>query len=81
MGGFRGHKSKKWGKSAKRLDRLAPNLAHIYADSSGNEHRLKNNYPLEIITHSRSQGGILRGLCGQKLKPGKCGQRASLIAG
>ena len=44
---------------------------HNYADSSGNEHGLKNNYPLEI------PGGILRGLCGQKLKPGKCG----LIAG
>ena len=65
----------KWGKSAKRLDRLAPNLAHIYADSSENEHRLTNNYPL------KTPGGILRGLCGQKLKPGKCGQTASLIAG
>ena len=48
---------------------------HTYADSSGNEHRLKNNYPL------KTPGGILRGLCGQKLKPGKCGHRASLIAG
>ena len=38
-------------------------------------HRLKHNYPLE------TPGGILRGLCGQKLKPGKCGQRASLVAG
>ena len=47
---------------------------HTYADSSGNEHRLKNNYTLETP-------GILRGLCGQKLKPGKCGKRASLIAG
>ena len=46
-----------------------------HADSSGNEHRLTNNYPLE------TPGGILRGLCGQKFKPGKCGQRASLIAG
>ena len=26
-------------------------------------------------------GGILRGLCGQKLKPGKCGQTAGGIAG
>ena len=48
---------------------------HTYADSSENEHRLKNNYPL------KTPGGILRGLCGQKLKPGKCGQTASLIAG
>ena len=46
-----------------------------HADSSGNEHRLKNNHPLE------NPGGILRGLCGQKLKPGKRGQTASLIAG
>ena len=36
---------------------------------------LKYNYPLE------TPGGILRGLYGQKLKPGKCGQTASLIAG
>ena len=48
---------------------------HTYADSSGNEHGLKNNYPLEI------PGGILRGLCGQKLKPGKCRQTLGLIAG
>ena len=46
-----------------------------HADSSGNEHRLKNNYPLE------TPGGILRGLCGQKLKPGKCGLTAGLIEG
>ncbi len=46
---------------------------HTYADSSGNEHRLKNNYHLE------TPGGILRGLCGQKLKPGKCGQTAGLM--
>ena len=50
-------------------------ILHTYADSSGNEHRLKNNYPLE------TPGGILRGLCGQTLKPGKRGQTASLIAG
>ena len=48
---------------------------HTCADSSGNEHGLKNNYPLEI------PGGSLRGLCGQKLKPGKCGQTVGLIAG
>ena len=48
---------------------------HTYADSSGNEHKQKNTYPLE------TPGGILRGLSGQKLKPGKCGQTASLIAG
>ena len=48
---------------------------HTYADSSGNEHGLKNNYPLE------TPGGILRGVCGQKLKPGKCGQTVGLIAG
>ena len=48
---------------------------HTYADSSGNEHRLNNNYPFE------TPGGIMRCFCGQKLKPGKCGQRASLIAG
>ena len=29
MGGFRGSEIDKWGKSANRLDRLAPNLAHI----------------------------------------------------
>ena len=29
-GVFRGQKLKKWGKSAKRLDRLASNLAHTY---------------------------------------------------
>ena len=46
-----------------------------HADSSENEHRLKHNYPL------MTPGGILRGLCGQKLKPGKYGQTASLIAG
>ena len=48
---------------------------HTYADSSGSEHRLKKDYPLE------TPGGILRGLCGQKLKPGKCGRTAGLIAG
>ena len=36
-------------------------IMQIY--SSGNEHRLKNNYPLG------TPGGILRGLCGQKLEP------------
>ena len=46
-----------------------------HADSSGNEHGLKNNYPLE------TPGGILRGVCGQKLKPEKCGVTAGLIAG
>ena len=46
---------------------------NYYADSSGNEHGLTNNYPLE------TPGGILRGLCGKKLKPGKCGQTAGLI--
>ena len=56
MGGFRGSEIEKWVKSAKRLDRLAP-IWHTYADSSGNEHGLKNNYPLE------TPGGILRGLC------------------
>ena len=35
---------------------------HTYADSSGNEQWLKNNYPLE------TPGVILRGLCGQKLQ-------------
>ena len=29
MGGFRGSEIDKWGKSANRLDRLAPNLAHM----------------------------------------------------
>ena len=48
---------------------------HTYADSSGNEHRLKSSYPLE------TPGGILRGLYGQKLKPGKCDLTAGLIAG
>ena len=48
---------------------------HTYADSSGNEHGLKNNYPLE------TPGDILRGVCGQKLKPEKCGVTAGLIAG
>ena len=73
-GGFRGQKLKNWG--------IQPNgwtdwhqIWHTYADSSENEHRLKNNYPL------KTPGGTLRGLCGQKLKPGKCGQTASLIAG
>ena len=33
---------------------------HTYADLSGNEHGLKNNYPLE------TPWGILRGLCGKK---------------
>ena len=72
MGGFRGQKLKNGGN--------LPNgwtdwhqIWHTYADSSGNEHRLKNNYHLE------TPGGILRGLCGQKLKPGKCGQTASLM--
>ena len=46
-----------------------------HADSSGNEHRLNNNYPLE------TPGGILSGFSGQKLKPGKCGPTAGLIAG
>ena len=71
---FRGSHIEKWGKPANRLDRLAPNL-HTYADSSGNEHGLKNNDPLE------TPGDILRGVCGQKLKPGKCGQTVGLIAG
>ena len=73
MGGFRSQKLKNGGN--------LPNgwtdwhqIWHTYADSYGNEHRLKNNYHLE--THA---GGILRGLCGQKLKPGKCGQTASLM--
>ena len=39
-----------------------------HANSSGNEHRQNDNYPLE------NPEGILRGLCGQKLKPGQCGQ-------
>ena len=42
----------KCGKAAKRLIRSAPNLAHIYADSFRNEHRLKENYP------SRPQGAF-----------------------
>ena len=33
------------------------------------------SYPLD------TPGAILRGLCGQKLKSGKCGQTAGLIAG
>ena len=38
-----------------------------YADSSRNEHRQKNNYPLEI------PGDILEGLSGQKFKYDNCG--------
>ena len=74
MGGFRGQKLKNGGN--------LPNgwtdwhqIWHTYADSSENEHRLKNNYPL------KTTGSILRGLCGQKLKPGKCGVTAGLIVG
>ena len=74
MGGFRGSEIENVGN--------VPNgwtdwhqIWHTYADSSGSEHRLTNNYPLE------TPGGILRGLCGQKLKPGKCGLTAGLIAG
>ena len=74
MGGLGGQK----GKSLENI----PNgwtdwhqIWHIYADSSGNAHRLNNNCLLE------TPGGILRGWCGQQLKPGKCGQTASLIAG
>ena len=74
MGGFRGQKLKNWGN--------LPNdwtdwhrIWHTYSDSSGNEHRLNINYLLE------TPWAILRGLCGQKLEPGKCGQTASLIAG
>ena len=51
---------------------------HTYADSSGNEHRVyakKRKYPLD------TPGVILRGLYGQKLKSGKCGQTAGLIPG
>ena len=69
MGGFRGQKLQNGNLPNGWTD------WHTYADSSGNKHRLKNNYPLE------TPGGILRGLCGQKLKPVKCGQTASLIAG
>ena len=75
MGGFRGSEIDKWGKSANRLDRLAPNSAHICGFIWERTWAKKNNYPLEI------PGGILRGLCGQKLKPGKCGQTVGLIAG
>ena len=75
MGFFKGSEIEKWGKSANRLDRLAPNLAYL-CDSSGNEHGLK-----KIITPLETPGGVLRGVCGQKLKPGKCGQTVGLIAG
>ena len=74
MGGFRVQKLKNGGN--------LPNgwtdwhqIWHTYAGSSEKEHRLKNNYPL------KTPGGFLRGLCGQKPKPGKCGQTASQIAG
>ena len=75
MGGFRGQKFKNGGN--------LPNgwtdwhqIWHTYADSSENEHRLKNNYPLNPF---ETPGDILRGLCGKKIKPGKCGQAAGLI--
>ena len=74
MGGFRGLSFKNGGNLPKGWTDWHQ-IWHTYADSSGNDHRLKNNSPLE------TPGGILRGLCGQKFKPGKCGQTASLIAG
>ena len=46
---------------------------HTYADSSGNEHGLKNNYPLE------TPGGILRGLCGKKTQAWEMWPTAGLI--
>ena len=73
-GGFRGQKLKNGGNLP-----IGPadwhQIWHTYADSSGNEHGLKNNYPLEI------PGGILMGLCCQNLKPGKYGKTVGLIAG
>ena len=73
MGGFRGSEIEKWVKSAKRLDRLAPNLAHICGFV------WERTWAKKIITPLETPGGILRGLCGKKLKPGKCGQTAGLI--
>ena len=40
----------KSGITTKPLDRSAPNCSHIYADSFRNEHRLKQNYPLETVS-------------------------------
>ena len=53
LAGFRGSQIQKSGIPARRLDRSAPNLAHLDADSSGNEHRLKQ------ISPSRPRRGIL----------------------
>ena len=72
-GGFRGQKLKNGNLPNGWTD--WHQIWHTYADSSENEHRLKHNYPL------KTPGSILRGLCGQKLKPGKCGLTAGLIAG
>ena len=75
MGSFRGQKLK-MGEICQTAGQIGTKFGthRPYADSSENKHRLKNNYPL------KTPGGILT-LCGQKLRPGKCGQTASLIAG
>ena len=74
MGFLRGHKLKNGGNLPIGWTDWHQ-IWHTYADSSGNEHGLNNNYPLE------TPGGILRGVCGQKLKPGKCDQTVGLIVG
>ena len=73
LGGFRGSEIEKWVKSAKRLDRLAPNLAHICGFI------WERTWAKKIITPSRPQGAFWGVYVVKKLKPGKCGQTAGLI--
>ena len=59
--GFRGSQIPKSEEAVKWLDRLAPNLAHIYADSSGNGYT-PNKLPLETQ-------GVLGGFKGSNKLP------------
>ena len=56
-----GQQFKSLGKMAKWLDRLGPNCAHIYADGSGNGHRLKNIGP--VIHQAQHFNPVSRFVC------------------
>ena len=69
MGGFRGQKLQN-GANLPNDWTDWHQIWHTYADSSGNEHRLKNNYPLETpwafwgvyVVKNSSLGNVAKGL-------------------